>query len=130
MKKKDFSNLEIFIVSVIIVVLLGVAIPRFNVILIESRENHTKRNLRSLREAITKYSEENGNYPNSLKSSAFLERYIEKIPVTILKKKPKISNEIYRNFNDKGGWCYSSKDGVIIVNSLDKDSKGNDINLW
>ena len=78
--KKGFSALEILILVVILAVLVGFTIPKFQSLVSKAKEGSTKHELRRMRSAIAAYYGENqGVYPtDDLKS--LVPQFIEKIP--------------------------------------------------
>lgn len=141
MKKQSTAGLtfmELLIVITALTVLTVITFPKFRQMVIQSRESRTKNSLAKLRGTLSIYYSDNaGLYPSDLGTpetrlkSAFVPKYIDKIPSTELahlygRKK----NTIQDRVDDQGDWVYSLIDGYIGVNSLKTDSKGREISKW
>lgn len=137
MNKKGFIAWELIIMFILIVVLVGLAIPRFQQIVFKSKEAQTRVNLNQIREAvIVYYGMNNGQYPTDDLSS-LMPRYLNEIPKADISKHDVASNAVHTGNSETyisgdGGWAYINDKndpnwGKVSVNCIHKDTEGN---LW
>jgi general secretion pathway protein G len=79
-RKKGFTLIEILIVLSIIGILLGLAVPQYQMSVKRAREAVLKENLFILRKMIDQYYQDKHRYPPSLQALVE-ERYLKTIPV-------------------------------------------------
>jgi len=131
--KKGFSAVEILILVVVLAVLVGFTIPKFQALVSKAKEGSTKHELRRMRSAIAAYYGENqGVYPtDDLKS--LVPQFIEKIPTAHIPGLPpssQVSVGSYEQaFTNTGGWAYVNdptdpRFGDVFVNTDKQDSYG------
>jgi len=124
--KKGFGAWEIPIAVVLIILLLGLSIPKFNSLIRQSKEAQTKYSLTRMRNAITAYyGEHQSQYPQGDVAKALVPNYIEKIP-QVVAPGAEPSSEVYttqtiKGNEGRGGWYYVddpsySTYGVLRVN--------------
>ncbi len=132
--KKGFGLVEISIAIVLIVLLIGVSIPKFMSLLNQSKEAQTKYNLIRLRSAIAAYyGEHKSTYPGADIVEAIVPKYIEEVPIAVSGKIGP-AREIYttatiHSREHKGGWYYvddmhAPDFGTIRANLPGKTLKG------
>ncbi len=137
MNRKGFVAWELVIMFALIVVLMVLAIPRFQQIVFKSKEAQTRVNLNQIREAvIVYYGTNNGQYPTDDLSS-LIPRYLSEIPEANISKHEETSNSVnignsQTYINSDGGWAYVNDKndpnwGKVSVNCTHKDTEGN---LW
>jgi len=78
--RTGFTLIELIVVMAVIGVLLTLAAPRYFGALEKSKETVLKENLYRMREAIGKYHDDKGRYPDSLEALA-REKYLRAIPL-------------------------------------------------
>ncbi|MCG3206128.1 MAG: hypothetical protein KCHDKBKB_02855 [Elusimicrobia bacterium] len=131
-----------FLEALMIIVVLGVVayitVPKFQLMLYQSREARTKSHLGDLRGALAIYYSDNfGRYPSdegtpeTRLSSALVPQYLKRIPSVELRHLySRNLNTVQDRFDDQGDWMYSLLNGFVAVNSLRKDTKGEAISNW
>ena len=129
-----FTWWELLVLVLITAVLTGITIPKFQDLIVRSKEANTKAGLASLRSALQVYFSEHNAYPSdNLDSLAKDGKYIPEIPITqIPGTEHKDSNAVLlqSDVTDIGGWIYyndkadSAKWGTVIVNCTHKESMG------
>jgi general secretion pathway protein G len=65
-RSRGFSMLELMVVLIIITILVGIAIPRYQTMIVSSREKTLKVNLHSLRSVIDQYTADKKKAPQTL----------------------------------------------------------------
>jgi general secretion pathway protein G len=79
-REKGFTLIELMIVVAIIALLVGVALPRYQLAQRKAREAVLKENLFIMRQTIDQYFADKGYYPNSI-DVLVEENYLRAIPV-------------------------------------------------
>jgi len=79
-KRKGFTLIEILIVLSIIGILLGLAVPQYQMSVKRAREAVLKENLFIMRKMIDQYYQDKHKYPPSLQS-LIEEKYLKSIPI-------------------------------------------------
>ena len=124
--EKGFGAWEIPIAIVLIILLLGLSVPKFNSLIRQSKEAQTKYNLTRLRNAVTAYyGEHKSQYPRGDVVKELVPNYIEKIPLVVAPGAAP-SSEVYttqtiKGNEGRGGWYYvddpsDSAYGAVRVN--------------
>ena len=80
MRRSGFTLIELIVVMAIIATLLTIALPRYFGSVDRSKEVTLRQSLNVMREAIDKFSADNGRYPEKLEDLVE-KRYIRAIPV-------------------------------------------------
>lgn len=124
--RKGFTWWELLVLLLITAVFTGITIPKFQDLIVRSKEAGTKAGLASLRSALQVYFNENNAYPvDNLESLVKEQKYIPEIPLTQLPKTGhQDSNTVYtsQDISDTGGWLYyndktsPAKWGTILIN--------------
>jgi len=85
-QRGGFTLMEMLIVVAIIAVLAGVGYNYYADILPEARENTARMNLKTVRDAISRYFKDNMAYPTSLESlvGPYLQQSVESVLITPL----------------------------------------------
>ncbi|MBT3392600.1 MAG: type II secretion system protein [Elusimicrobiaceae bacterium] len=134
MNRKAFIAWELIIMFGLIVVLMALAIPRFQQIIFKSKEAQTKVNLNQIREAVIVYYGTNGGkYPEDNLFS-LMPKYLSNIPEANISKHEKPSNKVHTGngetyIDGTGGWAYINDKqdpnwGKVSVNCTHKDTEG------
>lgn len=79
-KQQAFTMIELMVVMAMIATLIAIAMPRYFDGLERAKETALRQNLKEMREAISHYHEDKGQYPASL-DTLVSERYLRFIPV-------------------------------------------------
>lgn len=77
---KGFTLIELLVVMVIISLLLSLAVPRYFGHVEKAKESVLRQDLAHLRDAIDKYFDDIGHYPESI-DELVSKKYLRKIPV-------------------------------------------------
>jgi general secretion pathway protein G len=80
MRRRGFTLIELLVVMAIIATLLTLAVPRYFGSVDKARETTLKQSLSVMRDAIDKFSGDQGRYPQSLAELAD-RRYLKAVPV-------------------------------------------------
>jgi general secretion pathway protein G len=82
--RKGFTLIELLVVLAIIATLLTLALPRYFSSIDRSKEAVLKENLYQMRDAISKYYADKGDYPESLEALAAAKylRHVPRDPIT------------------------------------------------
>ena len=140
-KLKGFSIVEVIILIAIVVIIVFVAMPKFNMLIRRSNEGMTRGNLASLRSAISIYYGENdGNFPGNNIAEVLVNdegKYIDSIPFAYCPPYHHRNNVILTGIDfptesaNTGGWGYKDSDngtgrnwGEIWINCTHTDSRG------
>lgn len=137
-KNSGFTLLEILIMVAVLGVVAAITVPKFKVMLHQSREGQTKTHLGDLRGALAIYYSDNfGIYPSDAGTaetrlvSSLVPTYLKKIPSVELKHlHSKKLNTIQDRFDDSGDWVYTTLRGFVAVNCTHEDTKGQIISMW
>jgi type II secretion system protein G len=78
-KRNGFTIIELMVVLAVLALLVSVVTPRFIRHVEKARESVLRQNLFVLRDAIDKYSSDNGRYPDNLQVLAD-KKYIRRVP--------------------------------------------------
>lgn len=78
--RKGFTLIELMIVMAVIGMLLAISVPRYFKNVDKAKESVLKQDLAQMRDAIDKYFEDNGRYPDTL-DTLTNKKYLRKIPV-------------------------------------------------
>jgi type II secretory pathway pseudopilin PulG len=137
-RPRGLTFLELTVIITVLAVIAVITVPKYQLMVHQSREGRTKANLGDLRGALAiYYSDNNGLYPSDYGTpetrlvDSLTPRYLPAVPPTDLphlyrEKK----NTIQDRFNDHGDWVYSLVDGFIAVNSAKADTKQRPISGW
>jgi len=79
MNREGFTLIELIVVMAIIATLLTIAVPRYIASVDRSKEAALRQTLTVTREAIDKYHEDTGRYPENLEQLV-VRRYLRKAP--------------------------------------------------
>src|SRR5664279_2707542 len=79
-RARGFTFVELMVVITIIIILISMAIPRYNQSIIRAKESVLKNNLFTLRTVIDAYSYDKGKAPQNLQDLV-TEGYLQKLPV-------------------------------------------------
>jgi general secretion pathway protein G len=80
LRTQAFTLIELLVVLAIVATLLSLVSPRYFKSIDRAKEAALKENLFTLRDALDKYHEDKGRYPNALEELVS-ERYLRKVPV-------------------------------------------------
>ena len=130
--------IEVLMIVVVLGVVAFISVPKFQLMLYQSRESRTKSHLGDLRGALAIYYSDNfGRYPSDAGtpetrlSTVLVPQYLKKIPDVELKHLySRNLNTVQDRFDDQGDWMYSLLNGFVAVNSLKTDTKGEAISSW
>jgi hypothetical protein len=136
--ESGLSFLEVLMIIVVLGVVGFITVPKFQTMLYQSRESHTKSHLGDLRGAIAIYYSDNfGRFPSdegtadTRLTGALVPQYLKRIPdVELRHLYSRNLNTVQDRFDDQGDWMYSMLNGFIAVNSLRTDTKGEAISSW
>ena len=129
--RKGFTLIELLIVVVILGVLLGIALTRYNDILRKANEGATRGNLGTVRSALrVYYADMEGIYPENLAVLAENSRLLPRIPLIEVPFFHPDSAETRLAAgapNDAGGWHYNNVStdvdfGTLWVNCSHTDT--------
>lgn len=136
--RRGFTWWELLILVLITGILTGITIPKFQDLIVRSKEANTKAGLASLRSAIQVYFAEHNAYPeDDLECLVKDGKYIPEIPITqIPGTNHNDSNKVLlqSEITDEGGWIYYNDKkkprtwGNVTVNCSHSDS--NDSVVW
>lgn len=137
-QRLGLSILEVLIIIVVLGVVAFITVPKFQVMLYQSRESRTKSHLGDLRGALAIYYSDNfGRYPSdegtpdTRLTAALVPTYLKRIPdVELSHLYARNLNTVQDRFDDQGDWMYSMLNGFVAVNSLKADTKGEPISSW
>ena len=129
--RQGFTWLELLILILITAVLTSITIPKFQDLIVRSKEANTKAGLASLRSAIKVYYAEHNAYPSdNLECLLEDSKYIPELPITqIPGTDHPDSNKVLLNseITDEGGWIYHNDKskpanlGKVLINCSHKD---------
>lgn len=125
-------------IIVVLGVVASITVPKFLLMLHQSREARTKSHLGDLRGALAIYYSDNfGRYPSdegtpeTRLANALVPQYLKRIPdVELRHYYSRNLNTVQDRFDDQGDWMYSMLNGFVAVNSLRLDTKGEVISSW
>lgn len=119
MRRKDrsdgFTLIEILVVLGIIGILLGLAVPQYQMSIKRAREAVLKQNLFIMRKMIDQYYQDKHKYPPSLQALVE-EKYLKAIPVDPITGSSETWVEIRQSFNPDEPWPPEGA-GVVDVKS-------------
>jgi general secretion pathway protein G len=78
-RQRAFTLIELVVVMAIVALLVSIAAPRYFRSVERAREGVLRQNLVLMRDAIDKFSADNGRYPESIAELA-AKRYMRKVP--------------------------------------------------
>ena len=130
--------MEIFIIILVLGVIAAITVPKFKLMLYQSREGRVKASLSDLRGALAiYYSDHSGTYPSDRGpdtrrlSESLVPHYLKEMPsIKLPHFYSKSLATVQDQFDDKGGWMYSAASGFVGVNCTHTDTKGNPISSW
>lgn len=136
--QSGLTFLEVLMIIVVLGVVVFVTLPKFQLMLYQSREGRTKTHLGDLRGALAIYYSDNfGRYPSdegtpeTRLGSALVPQYMKRIPnVELSHLHPRNLNTVQDRFDDQGDWVYSTLNGFVAVNCTHADTKGDVITSW
>jgi len=136
--RSGFTILELLMMVVVLGVTAAITIPKFVLMVHQSREGRTKAHLGDLRGALAIYYSDNfGLYPSddgtaeTRLSSALVPQYLKSMPTVDLSHlHSKKLATVQDRFDDSGDWTYSMLNGFIAVNCWHADSKGQPVSSW
>ncbi len=136
--QRGIAILEVLMILVVLGVIAFITVPKFQTMLYQSRESHTKSHLGDLRGALAIYYSDNfGRYPSdegtpeTRLSAAIVPQYLKRVPSVELRHLyGHDKNTVQDRFNDEGDWMYSMVNGFVAVNSSKADTKGEPISSW
>ncbi len=136
--ESGMTALEIIIMVVVLGVVGIITVPKFKLMVYQSREGRTKTSLGELRGALAIYYSDNfGLYPSdegtpeTRLSSSLVPKYLKTMPyVDLTQFYPKKLNTVQDRLDDRGDWVYSTLNGYVSVNSSHLDTKGNHVSNW
>lgn len=136
--ESGLTFLEVLLLIVVLGVLMAITIPKFQLMLYQSRESRTKSHLGDLRGALAIYYSDNfGLYPSdegtaeTRLAAALVPQYIKTIPaVELSHHHPNKMNTVQDRIDDGGDWTYSMYKGFVAVNCTHIDTKGEAISNW
>ena len=79
-RQRGFTLIELLVVFAIIATLLSLVAPRYFQSIDRSKEAALQENLATLRQALDKYQDDTGKYPNTLEDLVKA-RYLRKVPL-------------------------------------------------
>lgn len=128
--KQGLSRIEMIVAILLIIMLVGLSVPKYLDIRSKCKEGAAQHNLQRLRSAIAVYYGDNrGEYPTDNLGS-LVPRYIESIPYVSIDGYEK-SNTVHLGENTNlGGWLYINDPqdpewGEVRINATGTDSDGN-----
>lgn len=136
--RSGFTAIELAMILTVLGVVAFITVPKFKVMVYQSREGQTKGNLGDIRGAVAIYYSDNfGRYPSdegtpeSRLSTALIPQYMKRLPsVELTHIYPSKKNTVQDRLDDQGDWVYSTVNGFVAVNSLKPDTKGESISAW
>jgi general secretion pathway protein G len=105
-----FTLVELMVVMAIIALLLALALPRYFKHLESSREIILKQDLAVMRDAVDKYHEDRGRYPDSL-DELVSARYLRALPVDPITERSD-TWQVVAPSGDTAGAVYDIKSGA------------------
>jgi len=97
-RPQGFTLIEILIVLAIIGILLGLAVPQYQMSIKRAREAVLKENLFIMRKMIDQYDQDKNKYPPSLQSLVE-EKYLKALPVDPITGSSETWLEVRQSFN-------------------------------
>src|SRR5258708_37689740 len=79
-RRRGFTLIELLVVLSIVAMLLTLALPRYFSSVDKSKEAVLRENLNQMRDAISRYYADKGNYPEAL-DALVADRYLRKVPL-------------------------------------------------
>ena len=136
--KSGITFLEVLIIIVVLGVVGAITVPKFKVMINQSREGKVKSRLGDLRGALAiYYSDTSGLYPSdrgtpeTRLSSVLVPRYVPSIPfVQLPHLHSKKLNTVSDRVDDAGDWIYTTYRGFVAVNCNHADTKGEIVSNW
>ncbi|MCB4756403.1 MAG: hypothetical protein LHV69_05110 [Elusimicrobia bacterium] len=130
--------LEILIMIAVLGLVGFITLPKFKLMLYQSREGRTKASLGEIRGALAIYYSDNiGLYPSdegtpeTRLSSSLVPAYLKAMPtVDLAHYYPKKLSTVQDRFTDGGDWVYMTLHGFVAVNSNREDTKGQPLANW
>jgi Tfp pilus assembly protein PilE len=137
-RESGLSAMEVIIMLVVLGVVGAITVPKFHLMLLQSREGRTKSHLGDLRGALAIYYSDNfGLYPSDAGNpedrlaSALVPQYIKSIPFVELSHLHADSlNTVQDRISDQGDWVYSTYKGFVAVNCTHLDTHGESVSNW
>ncbi len=136
--RAGFTAIELIMILTVLGVVAYITVPKFRVMVYQSREGQTKSNLSDIRGAVAIYYSDNfGRYPSDEGTpdtrlvTALVPLYMKRLPsVELSHLYPTKKNTVENRLDDQGDWVYSTLNGFVAVNSFQRDTKGEAISSW
>jgi type II secretory pathway pseudopilin PulG len=136
--RSAFTIVELVMILTVLGVVAYITVPKFRLMVYQSRESQTKSNLSDIRGAVAIYYSDNfGRYPSDEGTpetrlvTALVPQYMKSLPkVELTHVYPIKKNTVQDKFDDQGDWVYSTLNGFVAVNSHKQDTKGEAISSW